>query len=104
MANKKELPQEMPKALESHQPGDVSGGVISHCKIDGKDKWFVFPDLERFEPNPLGAVGMKKHGKFSGPYNSAEEAIEAAKSSGCLSTDIVEWDDLYKKVNKKQFN
>ena len=62
-----------------------------HRKIDGKDKWFVFPDLESFEPNPLVAVRLEKHGKFSGPYNSAEEAIEAAKKAGCTSTEVYEW-------------
>ena len=94
MANKKELPQEMLKALESHQLGDVSGGVILHRKKDGKNEWFVFPDLESFEPNPLGAFGGKEHGKFSGPYNSAEEAIEAAKEAGCTNTDVIEFDGL----------
>ena len=53
------------------------------------------PDAEEIiQKHLLGAVGMDRHEKFSGPYETKEEAIKAAKDSGCTNMDVAEWDEF----------
>ena len=100
MENKKDLPQKLTNAIESSELEKVSGGGIIHFKRNEKDVYYVLPDPnfgEAVQEHPLGSVGMMMNGKFSGPYETKEEAIQAAVDSGCTNIAVIERDDYIKK-------
>lgn len=90
MENK--LSNSMPQALDTNELENISGGRIVHSKDkEEKDIYYVLPDYTLNTPyGPMGTVQLKKHGEFSGPYSTKEEAIEEAKKCGCTSTDVVD--------------